>query len=867
MRQILFLLFSFGIPLLSVGQKVQGTIRDAAGSPVKYATIYIEQLQTGTSANDQGAYILNLRPGKYTLEVRSLGFAPTRKTLTVASENIHFDITMDQQSYVLMGVTVRTDNEDPAYTIMRNAIARAPAFANQVQSYTSEVYIKGAVTLHKLPRMLAKRMEVNGEKPKEGETYVNESINKITYQAPDNYRQEVISVNNSFPIGDNDVPVIGLLSGSIYQSQDDFYISPFAPNAFAHYKFSYEGLLQDGAFFINKIKVTPKRKSKLLMSGFLYIVDEMWCLYSYDITLKPLYTSLQIKQYYAPVKGDSYLPVNMFAEADIKVMGIEASATYTSTIKYSDVILNPDFTFDNFEKQISLYETDTTAVEEPVEDPKIQKIDTELEELLSNNNPSNRDMVQMQKLMNKKASILEDSEKEDPLLIESHYQQIVSKDALVRDSTYWDSIRPVPASANEKISYKKREEKKAEIDSTPAIVKVLETAAFGNYEWERSKKHYVYYPGLFALRNVGFHPVDGWQFMQHIKYRWNIDSTHVFETKGMVGYAFSRESFFAQGQFYLDLFPLKRARFRMDYGYGSRDFNRHNNTPKDINMLYNLLLKENYIKQYHDTYVLGNYNFDIRNGLRFDMGFAYSKKDSLVNRSNFSFVYPDKAYDPNHPVHPEVTNANLSPQEQITYRLALNYTPKQPYEIRKGKKHMHRSKYPTFSANYTGNIPLTNNPMRLGLLELGIHQYVDIYSISSFDYMAQAGLFIQNEGLHFSNYKHFKTFTEPFSVRRYGTESFFLLKNYEYSTAKKYFQLHTRYSNQYILLKRLPYLSNTMWDENLYASFLTVEGRKPYLEVGYTMSEILFMGEVGVFAGFKGQDFYGIQVRGTFVFR
>lgn len=568
------------LPLSLFSQIIKGVVTNYNKEPIPFATIYIEELQTGTSANQQGKYEIHVSQGTFNLSFRSMGYSPQTKTIDVGTANIVLNVELNMQSYILAGVTVRADAEDPAYSVIRKVIARAPGFINQAKSYSSEVYIKGSVKINKIPKVIQKRLEVNGQKPEAGETYVNESINRIRFKAPNNYVQEVISVNNSFPIGDDDVPVIEMISGSIYESQDDLYISPFAPNAFAHYNYSYEGLLQDGAWFIDKIKVTPKRKSRLLMDGYVYIVEDLWCLYSYDILLKPMYVELKMKQHYAPVKGNNYFPVNLFAEATISVMGVKADATYTTTIKYDSVVINPQFSQNKINQSIT-YNTfagNDTLVEPAAKNPKVEEIDKKLEELYKTNELTNRDMVQMQKLMSKKASLLEESGKENPLEITSTYKQIVNIDALVRDSTYWDSIRPVPASDNEKFSYKKVAEREQKDDSTSAFVKTIKIIGFGNYEWERSRKFYTYYPGLIALRNVGFNPVDGLQLKQSFKMRWRYDSISFAEFKGQAGYAWHREQFFGKGNMWITYSPLKRGGLVVKGGHLASDYQGENST-------------------------------------------------------------------------------------------------------------------------------------------------------------------------------------------------------------------------------------------------------------------------------------------------
>lgn len=846
-------------------QEIKGRITNKVGEPIKYATIYIDELQTGTSANQNGIYDIRVVPGIYTLSVRSLGYSPTVKSVKVTNTDVELDIELDIQSYILAGVTVRADDEDPAYAIMRKAIARAPGFINQTKKYTSEVYIKGSLKFNKIPRMLAKQMEINGDRPKEGTTYVNESINRIKFTAPDSYEQEVISVNNSFPINDDDVPVIGMLSNSIYESVDDFYISPFAPNAFAHYKFSYEGLLQDGSWFVDKIKVIPKRKSKLLLEGYLYIVEDLWCVYSYELKMNPPYTELEIKQHYAPVKGNTYLPVNLFGTAKIKVMGVSADANYTTTIKYKSVELNPLFAANNIKSHNMVFDTTTYVENEEIKDPKIEKVDKQIDDLLQNAELNNREMVQLQKLISKKASLEKQAGDSTPLEIKSNYHQVVSKDALIRDSIYWDSVRPVPASDDEKISYQKIVEKEAKEDSTSLAWKIGKTILFGNYEWERSKAFHMYYPGLVSLKNVGFNPVDGFQVKQSFKARWAIDSLKLFRLYGNLGYAINRQAVFGSGTARFQYARLKRGQLELKGGYQSRDFNNKYGTPEGLNAIYNLFSKQNYIKQYHDAYFGIQNQIDLANGLASKLSLNYHEIDSIGNSTDFSLLYPNKSYEPNLPVNSTIGSDDLSDIKQFGVSLILTYTPQQHYRINKGIKYMSHSKWPTFSLKYNGGIPIDDSYADYHFIETSVNQKIDIYTTSQFRYRMSAGGFLSNKRMHFSMYKHFKTVEEIFTTRNLNN-AFVLLNNYEYSTKSYFFDVNLKYTNEFLLLKHLPVISNQLWKENLYFNTLVTNQHYPYYEFGYSLSQLFFAGEIGVFTGFKGSSYYMTGVRALFEF-
>jgi hypothetical protein len=58
-----------------------------------------------------------------------------------------------------------------------------------------------------------------------------------------------------------------------------------------------------------------------------------------------------------------------------------------------------------------------------------------------------------------------------------------------------------------------------------------------------------------------------------------------------------------------------------------------------------------------------------------------------------------------------------------------------------------------------------------------------------------------------------------------------------------------------MVLKYLPGLSKTLMRENLSISYLGSRYRKNYTELGYSITELFFLGELGVYAGFNNLKF------------
>ena len=77
---------------------------------------------------------------------------------------------------------------------------------------------------------------------------------------------------------------------------------------------------------------------------------------------------------------------------------------------------------------------------------------------------------------------------------------------------------------------------------------------------------------------------------------------------------------------------------------------------------------------------------------------------------------------------------------------------------------------------------------------------------------------------------------------------------YESSTSRYWVNLHATLTSSYLLLKFLPWFSERLWKESLDLAYLYTPGIPNYLQLGYSMNEIFFLVDLGVYVGFREQD-------------
>ena len=862
-NSISLLLFLFLISANALPQGIKGTVTDEKGDPVPYTTIFLKKTTTGTTTNETGYYQISLEPGKYKVVFRALGFGRKEFDIEVKKGFTEKNVVLKKQVVRLREVRVYSGGEDPAYPIMRKAISMAPYYLRQTGHYESEVYLKGTLVMKKIPRLIANKFEVNGKKIKAGKTYTVESYNKITFDAPDKYKQVVVSVHSTFP-GTDDGSPMGYITNSFYNPTIDITISPLAPNAFSHYRFRYLGYINYEDEIVNIIEVIPKRKSQQLFSGKIYIVDNLWNLYSVDVVNEAFFGTYHIKQVYAPVEEHVWLPVNHFIDIDASVFGVKAEFRYTGSVKYKNISLNKDLPIPgSLIKQYALQKekADTSTIEVPAK--KETKSQKKMNELLKKKELSNRDMIKLTRLIEKESRPKDES---GSLEVKLSYDFSIKKDSIKRDTSFWNEIRPIPLTNDELKSFKVKDSliiaKKTEATDTTGTKKrrskfgkFMNAFLWGERFYACDSACTLHYDGFIGWKQPDFNAVDGWSYKQSGSLLYSIDSVKNIGINPHIRYSFNRQKLYwgaLTGFRYAD---MSRGYLRMDFGQEVKDFNRHYGIDRTLNALSSLLFKESYLKLYGDNYISVSNGIDIANGLRLEAGLGYHNFKRLGNVTKFSIFRGDEEYGPNTPENPGITDANLNDQKEFVAGALLSYTPRYKYRIWKGRKIMVGSRYPTFTFYYERGIrSVFNSVSDYEVITASIDQKKEWGVFSSFSWKVKGGYFTKNDQMHFSEFYHFNTSQIPVMLKNWNNV-FVLLDDYRHSTNDKFLEAHVQYTTPYLLLKYLPFLSNRLWLENLYGNYLTQPLFKNYTEIGYGVTQIFFMGSVSVFVGFENGSY------------
>lgn len=876
MTKIYTIILFFLISLSGYSQKISGKITDLEGKPIPFANIYIKELATGTTSNIDGEYYMDLAKGTWNLHYRYLGYQTKEVVVNMTENDLNMDVALAPQTYQLKEVKVLASGEDPAYYVMRKAIAMGDYYTKQVSEYNNMVYLKGSGKVTSVPRLFKKKLAEEGITA--GKTFVTENISKIHFELPDKVKEEVISIRSS-GLGEQADPM-QFITANLYNTKDDGFISPLDKTAFAVYRFELESVFEDQGRMINKIKVTPKRKGKDLFRGYINIAENYWNIHSADLKLNLPMTDVHMHQLYAPVKEEVWMPVSFDFNIKFKGMGFRLEGMYVASIKDYQITLNPDLDHDYLKKlDISKKQEEAQVAELGNRESKIlsvkeQKRKQEIQTLLEKDDMSNSEMRKLARLMEKDTEKPKKEKVREPLEIKIEKVKM-AKDAKDKDSLYWAEMRPIPLSEDEKISFEKKDSMEI-VRNTPEYKDSVRIAnrkfkfnhlLFGKtYKYKESNSNFTT-PGILSFDKVSYNTVQGFTFNAPFRYTKSDTLGHLFTLSPEFTYAFSRKHLDYSLSTYYRYNGLKRSYIGFGLGSKAVDFNGKTGIDPLLNAISSLYFKDNYMKLYDKNYINIWHNTDLANGLRLSASVEYANRKQLYNTNSWYISDPDdNEYTINIPegVDPLLVQDNKS----FSVEAKLEYTPRHRYYIEKGVKRMtwyHNQ--PTFGLRYKQAIKhVFDSEADYSLLEASIRQEFETGFNDRLSYNVKAGTFLTRDNMHFSDFKHFNT-SKPTVMLGGGLNTFRLLDYYQHSTTEGYLEAHLQYESDRFLLKRLPILNNSLAiQERVFANYLTHENKKNYWEVGYGLSQIFLFMDVEVVWSFDGKHHRDTGVKLKFNF-
>jgi hypothetical protein len=853
---------------------IRGTIRDEKGEPLAYATIFVKQTGSGTATNVDGNYELSLAQGSYEVVFQYLGYQTFVKQIEVGADFVTVDVVLTAQATVLQTVTIKSGKEDPAYTIMRKAIAKANYHRNQLDEYQARVYIKGSGQLKDYPWLAKRQLEKEGIE--KGRVFVQESVSDIKYTRPNKFEEKVISIRTDGSGNENASPN-QYIFGSFYEPVVAQTISPLSPKAFSYYRFEYQGTFKDRDYEISKIKVIPRSRGDNVVEGMLYLVENWWSIHSMDIKTTKLGISFFIKAVYAPIEDKAWLPVSHQFRVEGKIFGFEFEGKYMATVRDYKIKVNPELYVDPQEMEVV--------------DEKIEK--AQAEEIEKQNTGKGKD-AEAQQLQERLAQGKEITRKELKTLIKEYEKQEVKElkepevvfdnnfsidsGAYKHDSTYWAEMRPIPLTKEEIKGYQKSdslaviERKKSEGDTTKASkhkgFQPWDILIGDSYKVSEHSNFRIYMP--FG----GFNTVEGWNIFYKLGFGTILQDTNKtrLNITPTIRYAFSREAITGNLRFTM---RNKKYSMELEGGRYVQQLNHEKPIHPIVNTFTTLMLEKNLMKLYERDYIDFGYRRRINAFYSISTNWSFARRYQLYNNSDFTLVdRDDYSYTTNIPYNEEfppttpdengdeVGNTAFPTHEALIGSVTFKARPWLKYRMRNGQKHEIDDSSPTLSFEYRkGFADVLNSSVDFDQVELGFRHEFDLGVRAHIDVALRAGAFLNNNSMYFMDYQHFLGNKTPFSTSD-PVGSFRLLDYYRHSTSDKYLAGNVHYQFRRFLVTSIPQIRMMGIRENIFVNYLATPSSRNYTEVGYSIDGILRIFRLEGAASFQDGKFldYGFRV-------
>ncbi|ELR72636.1 hypothetical protein C900_01015 [Fulvivirga imtechensis AK7] len=855
----LIFIIGFSINYANAGG-VRGTVKGDDGQLLAFATIYVKELGTGTTTNADAFYEISLKPGNYQIIFQYVGYESILKEVQVDSDFINLDVVLRTQVMMLRDIEIRAGKEDPAYTIMRKAIAKSKFHTQQVNRYTARVYIKGTGQLKDYPFFMKSTMKKEGIDP--DRVFISESVSDIEYIRPNTYNEKVISIYSSGD--DNNTNPNAYINGSFYEPEVAKAISPLSPKAFSYYRFVYEGTYRDQGYEISKIRVVPRSRGDNVFDGFINIVEGYWSIYSLDLNVTKLGIKFHIEQVYEPVEPSVWLPVTHKFFIKGKVLGFEFEGNYLATVSDYKVEINPDL------------DVEITVIDEKVEKELAKELEEqvpdkdkeEIQELLTSGKEVTR--KQLRKVI-KAYEKMEMKERNEPDVISNRTFKVDSL-AHKQDSAFWAQIRPVPLTANEKKGYAITDSL-AQVEKAEREGDTLKTAKnkrqgfhlqdvmLGNTYKLADKTHLKIYSPLEKLR---YNTVEGFNFDYRLSFTKTFNNKNWLRLGPTARYAFAREKVSGFFDVRYDFGePERRNILDLDVGRYVDQYNNDEPIHPFINSFMTLFFERNYMKIYEKDFVKLDYTRKLSDKFRIKIGAQLADRRELVNNTDYRFF--DISGDhltPNAPASLTMPDTSFPEHRALTANAVLEFQPFVKYRIYNGRKSVIENSSPVVKFYYNKGInDVLESDVDFDQLELSLRHGFKIGIRGLVDLSLKAGTFLNSDKMYFMDYKHFLGNRTPFATTD-PVGSFRLLDYYTFSTNEEYFAGNLHYQFRKFLITQMPLVRLSGVREGFFVNYLANDVSKNYTELGYGINYIFRVFRLEAVTSFydgKYQDF-GVRI-------
>ena len=790
-----YLLLMFLVSVTNYAQ-IKGTISDDKGNPLPFVTVFQEDTYNGTTSNEMGKYELNLKKTeKQTVVFQFLGFKTQKIAVQTDKLPYTFDVKMIEESFSLNEVVINP-KINPAIAIIKNAIASRKENTKKSARFHADFYSRGIFKLKNAPKKILgqKIGDLNGSLDSTGTGIISlsETFSKITFEKPNNLKEVVTASKVS---GRDNGYSYNTARSSFYDLYDntvDFgvqMISPIASNAFNYYKYKLENTFYDA----NNQMINK-------------------------IKVTATRDSEPVFEGYIYIVEDSWA---IYA-VDLDIKG------YRMKEEFVDVMtLKQNF---GYNKNNKIWAKNTQSLDITAGAFGI-------------------------KFTGKYTYVYSNYEFVDAFAKKTFTNEITSVEinSNKKDSTFWNSNRPIPLTIEESTDYIKKDSiykvrnSKKYLDSIDAkgnkfrLLKLITGYTYNN----STKKNTFSYDGLFNLSSLSFNTVQGYNFDTGFRYtnRKNQETKGIYTSiNTKLNYGFAEDRLRVMGTIIHRFNNQNYATLFATGGSSVQQFNPSEPISKIINSISSLYFKNNFMKLYNLESATIGYNQNIANGVNLGGRISYQQRKPLFNTTDFSYFNKEDLYTSNNPLAPDDFTSSAFEKHHLvkmTLNARINFGNK--YASRPdGKFNIRNEKYPTLFLNYEKAVAASEKKYEFDHINAQLTYDLKLENKGVLGMNLKAGKFLNAENIAFMDFKHFNGNQTHIGQSARYLNVFNLLPYYSYSNNNRYFEAHSEYNDEGYIMNKIPLLNKLKSTLILGGHALSTPGNKPYTELSVGLDNLGF---------------------------
>ena len=796
--------------------QITGSVTNTQNEPLPYVNIYLKNSATGTTTNGDGRYNLSVsKPGNYIITFQFLGY--TTK---------HTEVTIDQFPYVLneqleeeltsLEEVVLDSKGNPADRIIREVLKAKPAILKKQEAYTADFYSRGIWRVENVPeKFLGQEIgDLGGglDSTRTGIVYLSETISKIAYRFPDDFKETITASKVS---GDD--------NGFSFNSAQE----------------------ADYSFYNNTLEINAQLVSPLADNAFNY--------YQYKL-------------------------LGTFREGDKLINKIEVNPKRKNDRVFKGVIYIVE---DDWQLYGAELNTNGAAVQVPFVNSLIFKHSFKYnreEQLWVKISQSIDFSFKMFGFGgNGRFSAVYSNYDFNPNFEPKTFTNEVlsfKPEANKKDSLFWQKIRPIPLTLEERNDYSKKDslqeirESKPYIDSVDAAHNKFKIAdVLMGYSYQNTyNKWRLSYDAL--LTTIAFNTIQGFHATGGINYsKWTDDYQSATTLSLKANYGLDEDRLRFTGRIAKRFNRINRATVVLEGGSQIQQFNAEEPIAGIVNSFSTLFWKKNFAKFYELQFAKATFSQEVRNGFELIAQAGFERRSALFNTTDQTFYNWDFPYTSNNPLAPQdFNNAALNTHSlgKVNIQAILNFDQKY-MSYPDGKFKVEDSKFPTLYLTAEQTFAATNADYNFTELKAEIRQELTLGNKGNFGYAFTGGTFLNADNISFVDYQHFNGNQTHVNFQNLRLTGFNAMPYYDYSTKERFFESHIEHNFKGFILGKIPGLRALNLNLVAGAHSLITKENKPYTELNIGVDNLGF-GKLKFLRIDYVRSFNGPNQKGALVF-